>query len=71
MLYAAIGPDSDVYVFSNRTGQLVCYTCSLTEDFLDHRTQSKEEMFSHLMTHMARGHRVPFDAIRRIRSEES
>lgn len=69
MSYCRFGPDSDLYVVAVREGYQ-CIACKLlNEEFSTWYTDNLGELYSHILDHRDRQHRVPRRAIERIISE--
>lgn len=73
MSYVRAGENSDVYVFpSKRLGIEVyeCCGCCIareTRAYGDWLTRTAEQMIDHLQEHRKKGHRVPQEAIERLK----
>jgi hypothetical protein len=66
--YARFTVDSDVYVYGDSRGGYTCERCPrIGETF---RCTIAAEMVTHLLKeHRAKGHRVPDDAIERLKTD--
>lgn len=63
MSYCRFSEESDVYVYPEVDGGVLCVGCDL-------RLAWREDMIEHLLTqHRARGERVPESALDRLRRE--
>jgi hypothetical protein len=70
MSYARWSPGvSDVYVYGDAEGQLVCHDCRLLNFEGDKRCETREGMILHLKEHREAGHRVPESTFSRLRDE--
>ena len=68
MAYARFGRDSDVYVYQDTRGGYTCERCP--EVGSQFRCNTSAEMVSHLLGHLAKGHKVPSDAVEELRQEK-
>ena len=71
MSYARMGKESDVYVFRDKaTGLFECCGCRLfTKRFA--LVETAADMRKHLLRHIQEGHRVPANALLRLKREAS
>jgi hypothetical protein len=61
MAYARYGCDSDVYVYEDARGGYTCERCpSIGSQF---RCETANEMAAHLASHVAKGDKVPAEAL--------
>lgn len=79
MSYCRWGKDSDVYVYATKGYNSdhkrletlwVCQDCELKADRNSAVTTTATAMISHLLAHREAGHKVPEDAIERLRQED-
>ena len=71
MAYARFGSDgSEVYVYDDARGFLVCCDCVLSES-KEARSVSRSEMIKHLRAHVESGHSVPLSAFAELENEIS
>ena len=66
--------DSDVYVYANVPGGVICCACRLTQKneygiYKDTVCETEKDMLKHLCEHMSMGHKVPKRAIKRLERE--
>lgn len=86
MSYARMGKDSDVYVLGLiMVDGYTCMACKLTEEREvfneglnrtfrvrgDTTVDTPQDMIAHLKEHMDAGHKVPKDAIKRLKEDAS
>lgn len=70
MAYARFGDDCDVYVFAHIGGKYCCCGCRLKINSRDtYLCDTPEEMVTHLVNHLLRGHKVPEYASHRLMEE--
>ena len=61
MAYARYGHDSDVYVYEDTRGGYTCERCPGTGS--QFRCETAKEMAEHLAGHVAKGDKVPAEAL--------
>jgi hypothetical protein len=62
MAYARFRSEgSDLYIYEDVHGYLVCMRCDLSES-KETRTSSRKEMIEHMRAHVNAGHKVPQSA---------
>lgn len=67
MAYARYGRDSDVYVYQDARGGYTCEQCpGIGSQF---RCETGQEMAAHLASHLAKGDKVPPDALIELAKE--
>jgi hypothetical protein len=67
MAFARFGPDSDVYVYESAHGVYRCERCPRIGSAF--QCETAEEMVQHLEEHVARGDKVPGEALTELRQQ--
>lgn len=71
MNYCHWSADSDVYLYSDTAGFIVCCLCNLDKNSpIDRKFSSHSEAIQHIQLHLSWGDNIPEDVMQRLQEKQ-